>query len=305
MSATGAPRSDVQLGPGDDAAILQAPAGYRLATSSDTLIAGRHFPENTVPEAVGHKALAVNLSDLAAMGAKPAWVSLALTLPEASEVWLRGFASGFGALAAEYGVALIGGDTTRGPLSVTLTVTGFLPESQALLRSGAQIGESVYVSGRLGAAAQELGQVLQGGSLSPDQRRHLDYPQPRVELGQQLLPVASSAMDLSDGLLSDAAHLAAASELAVDIDLSRLPLAESLASLPREEAWALASAGDDYELLFTAPNVESPRLEALSQTLGLPLTRVGRTREGDGVHCFERDGVPFEGRLQGYDHFLR
>ncbi|MGM0564107.1 MAG: thiamine-phosphate kinase, partial [Pseudomonadota bacterium] len=219
-------RSDVALGPGDDAALLTPPEGQLLATTSDTLIAGRHFPLNTDAEAIGHKSLAVNLSDLAAMGAEPAWLSLNLSLPDNEPDWLQGFARGFFALAARHGAALVGGDTTRGPLSISITATGFVPADTALRRSAARPGDDLYVSGSLGGAALALERLEQGGDHS---RRALDWPQPRCELGLALRGLARAGIDLSDGLAADAGHIAKASAVALEVDVRALPVAPELA----------------------------------------------------------------------------
>jgi thiamine-monophosphate kinase len=236
-----AKRADVELGIGDDCALLTVPAGECLAVSTDTLVSGVHFFADVDPVALGHKALAVNLSDLAAMGAQPRWVSLALTLPNTDEAWLAGFAQGFHTLAAQHHVALIGGDTTRGPLSITVSIKGTVPATQALRRSGAKVGDHIYVSGHLGAAALAVQQRLHHLSIDAVPLRlcqhRMEYPQPRCELGLALRDIASSALDLSDGLAGDLMHILRASNVAAKIELTDLPVDPAVSqSVPPEQA---------------------------------------------------------------------
>lgn len=292
-------RRDVELGVGDDGAVVAPPADGGLIQVIDTLVADVHFPSDAPAEAVGHRALAVNLSDLAAMGAVPAWALLALTLPARDEDWLAGFANGFARLAAQHGVALIGGDTTRGPLSVTLQASGFA--AVVMRRSGACVGDQVWVSGDLGAAAAGL-QAWQNGSddvATGALVRRLFYPEPRVSLGCELAGLVTAAIDVSDGLLADAGHIAAASGVALSLAGEHLPLTDALTEFlglacAREAA---LRGGDDYELLFTAPPTNHDAVVRAAERAGAPVRVVGEVMPGAGVSV---DGVEAVG---GYDHF--
>jgi len=296
---------DTITGIGDDCAILDIPEGYQLAVSSDTLVSGRHFFADVGAESLGHKALAVNLSDLAAMGAKPAWVSLALTLPKVDENWLAAFARGFGKLAQQYQVQLIGGDTTSGPLAISLTVQGLVKKHRALYRSSAQAGDVIVVSGTLGDAALALKQLQ--NQQHPDKclRQALEKPDPRVELGLALSGKAHSCIDISDGLLADLGHICERSKLGAEIYLQQLPISANLrAYLNATQDWSMVlSGGDDYELCFTLSESESVHLSSLSHQLGIALTVIGRMTSGSGVTC--RDGnhqrVKFDNL--GFQHF--
>ncbi len=291
------------LGSGDDCAVLQPPAGQQLAVSTDTLIAGRHFPLDTSAHAVGYKSLAVSLSDLAAMGAAPAWASLAISLPEPDAAWLQGFAGGFAELAAQYAVQLIGGDTTRGALSITVTVVGFVPPGEALRRSGAQAGDAIYVSGQLGAAGFELRRAPAGA------RPHLDYPPPRVALGQALRGCATAAIDISDGLLADLGHILQASGQGADLRLSALPYHPLLGNADSLDEGSLPlalCAGDEYELCFTAAPAQAAALAALAEGLQLPLSNIGTVRDGHGLSLYRDNGELYDLsqlRTAGYNHF--
>ncbi|RRQ23014.1 thiamine-phosphate kinase [Thiohalobacter thiocyanaticus] len=302
-------RDDIRLGIGDDAAVVSVPPGHDLVIATDTLVAGVHFPPDTDPVAIGHKALAVNLSDLAAMGADPAWALLALTLPEADAAWLAAFAEGFGRLASESGIALIGGDTTRGPLTVTVTVHGRVPEGQALTRNGARPGDAIYVSGGLGAAAAAL--ALREADADPDalqaSRLRLDYPEPRLALGRALRGLASAAIDISDGLLADLGHLCQASGVGAEIDVDAVPRHPALTQLVRGDDttwydWPLAG-GDDYELCFTVPDAAQSRIAAVAESTGIALTRIGEITPGEGLECRHADGSAFRPGAGGYQHF--
>lgn len=304
FSAATAARDDVLLGIGDDCALLQAPAGQAIASSTDTLVEGRHFLAGTDPEALGHKCLAVNLSDLAAMGAEPAWVSLALTLPSADEDWLRGFMQGFSALAGVYGVQLVGGDTTRGPLSITVQVQGLLDPVQALRRSGGQDGEQLFVSGRIGAAALALQQQFAGLDTDEILQRRLDRPTPRVELGLLLREYASAAIDISDGLLADLGHVCRASDLGARVLLADLPLSEPVAAACADGDWHLPlSGGDDYELLFSVRPERVTAMQAACSAAGHEITRIGSLREGTGIILSHPDGHESLEGPDGFDHF--
>ena len=295
-----ASRGDVVLGIGDDCALLAPPPGQLLAVTMDTLNAGVHFPPETAPADIGWKALAVNLSDLAAMGADPAWCTLSLTLPQADATFVDGFCDGFLALAAQHGVALVGGDTTRGPLSVSINAHGFVAAGEALRRDGARVGDEVWVSGTLGDAAGALRQWQAGAPMAPALRARLDRPTPRMALGRALRGIASSGIDISDGLLADLAHICRASGVGAEIDIAALPASAALrAAFDADVRRTLqATGGDDYELCFTAPIVRRVALEDLSRGLAVPLARVGRIVPGTGVACA---GLP-QGSV-GYQHF--
>jgi thiamine-monophosphate kinase len=306
--ACGAQRTDVTLGIGDDAALLRVPPGSELVATTDTLVAGVHFPPRSPPAAIGHRALAVNLSDLAAMGARPAWALLALTLPEAKESWLEEFAAGLGALAREHRVALVGGDTTQGPLCVTVQVLGLVPPGAALTRSGAGPGDALFVSGTPGDAAAGL--ALEQGSLTAPAgareflRERFLMPSPRVALGERLRGFASACIDVSDGLLGDAGKLARASGLAAHIALESLPLSEALlAVVGAERARVLAlTGGDDYELLFAVPGAQVARLLAELPPERWGYARIGELCAGAGAQVL-RAGTVMEFSHSGYQHF--
>lgn len=308
-------RDDIRLGIGDDAAVVSVPAGSDLVIATDTLVAGVHFPDDSSPQAIGHKALAVNLSDLAAMGAEPAWATLALTLPQAGESWLAAFAEGFGRLAGETGIALVGGDTTRGPLTVSVTVQGLVPAGHALTRRGAQPGETIYVSGALGAAAAALAlaESAAGYGAADDSiracRARLDFPVPCLALGRELLDIASAVIDISDGLLADLGHLCSASGVSAEVDVDAVPRHPALAQFLAADAaewydWPLAG-GDDYELCFTVPTAKEARVTRLAETLGIALTRIGRVTAGEGLVLQHADGSEYRARGQGYQHFAQ
>jgi thiamine-monophosphate kinase len=301
-------RHDVLLGVGDDAALLAPPSGQALVAATDTLVEGRHFLPGTPADSVGHQALAVNLSDLAAMGAEPAWALLSLSLPEADPAWLDGFARGLHALALRHGVDLVGGDTVRGPRVITITVLGFVPPALALRRAGARAGDLLYVSGTPGVAAAGLERLQSGAagfdSDDPCVRRFL-YAEPRVALGRALRGVATSAMDVSDGLLGDLVKLATASSVGVRLDLDRLPEPEMLrAGRDHTQVERLVlGGGDDYELLFTLPATHATALDNLIASTACPLHRIGDVMEGAGVRCY-RDGRPQNVDAgTGHDHF--
>jgi len=300
IRARAALRGDVVLGIGDDCALLAPPPGMQLAVTMDTLNAGVHFPPETAPADIGWKALAVSLSDLAAMGADPAWCTLSLSLPEASEDFIDGFSDGFLSLAQQHDVALIGGDTTRGPLSISVTAHGLIEPDSALRRAGAQVGDAIWVSGTLGDAAGALRQWQAGAPMAPALQARLDRPTPRVALGRALRGIASSAIDISDGLLADLAHVCRASGVGARLDARALPSSAALRqAFDAATCLALqASGGDDYELCFTAPAAQRDVLHALSQALNLPLTHIGDIVTGAGVCC---EGVDVA--AAGYQHF--
>ena len=300
------PRADVSLGIGDDAALLKVPPGQELAVSTDSLLSGVHFPADLAADAVGHRALAANLSDLAAMGATPTWVLMALTLPEADEAWLDGFSRGFFALADEHAVALVGGNMARGPLNITLTVHGLVEQGTALTRSGAQVGDLVYVTGRPGDAAAGL-KLLQAGSADASHPcvRRFSYPEPRIAAGRALRGIASAAIDVSDGLLADLGHLLEVRGFGAKLSLERLPVsAELLALYGQEEAWRLAlTGGDDYELCFTVHAQRAAEAEARLRQAGCPAACIGAIEATPGIHCVDRKGKLHEYSHPGHRHF--
>ncbi|MCD9095770.1 thiamine-phosphate kinase [Luteimonas fraxinea] len=298
-------RDDVVLGIGDDAALLQPPAGMQLVVAMDTLNAGIHFPHDTVPADIGWKALAVNLSDLAAMGATPAWCTLSLSLPEPDVAWVDAFLDGFDALARQHAVALVGGDTTRGPLSVCVTVFGFVSPDRALRRDGSRVGDDVWVSGTPGDAAAALAQWSSGRARDPALRARLDRPTPRVALGLRLSGFANAAIDISDGLLADLAHVCRASAVCAEIDIDALPVSDALraaASEPDTRRTLQASGGDDYELCFTAPVSRRAAIAAAALDAGVSVSRIGRLVEGQGVVA-TAGGALWAPVRAGWDHF--
>lgn len=292
----------VKLGIGDDAAVLEVPAGQHLVAATDTLNAGTHFPVETSAYDIGYKCLAVNLSDLAAMGAIPRWALLSLSLPEADPEWVRSFTAGFKSLAQVHGVTLVGGDTTCGPLSISLTALGFIEPGRQLTRSGARSGDLLVVSGTLGGAARALQLLLTGESA--DEQHLLDRPQPRVKLGQALPGYASACIDISDGLIADLGHVLEASGCGARIEIGKLPQPGSLAGLEDEARWnCQLSGGDDYELLFCLPPDHEALLETWSQQLDISLSVIGELEKGPGIRCFSPDGSLFEAQGAGFEHF--
>lgn len=304
-------RKDVALGIGDDAALLDVPAGKRLVACTDTLVDGVHFLRGTAAGDVGWKALAVNLSDLAAMGAEPVWALLALTLPDADARFVEGFSDGFAQLARAHGVALVGGDTTQGPLAVTVTALGLVPRDAALTRSGAHVGDAVFVTGTLGDAAGALrlslpslageGAAGEWGLL----RQRLHRPEPRLAAGLALRGIASACIDVSDGLLADLGHVCAASGVAAEIDAGALPISGHLHAVFDATAcrdFALAG-GDDYELCFTAPQECTAEVETAFAQLGLRVARIGRVVSGSGVRVLDADGAVVDTPHAGWEHF--
>ena len=306
------PAPHAVLGVGDDAALLAPTPGCELAVSVDMLVAGRHFFADVDPESLGHKTLAVNLSDMAAMGALPRWALLAGALPQADPAWIGAFARGFFALADAFAVELVGGDTTQGPLNLCVTILGEAPAGQALRRSGARAGDTIFVSGRLGDAALALAHhrgdlALTAAELATCDRALL-WPTPRVALGQALRGVATAAIDLSDGLVGDLDHLLAASGAGATLELAALPRSPALARLlaGNERARALAcllAGGDDYELCFTAPRHATGPLEALGTRLGVVLTPVGRVEARAGLVVRDEAGHALPALPRAFDHF--
>jgi thiamine-monophosphate kinase len=297
-------RDDVVAGIGDDCALLDVPPGRHLAVSVDTLVAGRHFLADADPESVGHKALAVNLSDLAAAGAEPAWATLALTLPAVDTDWLRGFSRGFAALAGRHGVALVGGDTTGGPLSITVTVHGFVAVDRVLTRGGARPGDRVCVSGTVGDAALALARRLRGEAVPAELAVRLDRPLPRVALGRLLGGTASAAIDVSDGLLADLGHVCARSGVGARVERDRIPLSPALATYCRGGDWSpVLGGGDDYELLCCVPPEQLPALRVACDDAGEHLTEIGELVERPGIVLVTPDGDQPVDPGAGFDHF--
>lgn len=303
------PRADVALGIGDDAALLAPPRGHEVVVTTDTLIAGRHFPDDTDPQAVGWKALAVNLSDLAAMGAEPRWFTLALTLRMADPEWLSGFAAGLGAMARESGVALVGGDTTQGALSITITAMGTVPAGKAIRRSGAKAGDAICVTGTLGDAALALRLLGEGGGRGEARsadlemlRTRLNRPVPRVAVGAALRDLAHAAIDLSDGLAGDLSHILDASKTGAEIHAAKLPMSPAFKALSEPEARLelQVSGGDDYELCVCLP---PENVGKLRKRLDLPLTEIGRIVKGKGLTVLGAKGKKLALEPFGYRHF--
>ena len=298
----------VELGIGDDAALLQVPPGDDLVVAVDTLVEGRHFPVGSDPRSIGHRALAVNLSDLAAMGAQPRWALLALTMPTAEEKWLEGFAGGLHALADQHAVALVGGDTTAGPLTISVQILGLVPRGRALRRDGAHAGDLLVVTGTLGDAAAGLEVLQRRGAITPPHERELvqrfEYPDPRVRFGIAARGIASAAMDLSDGLAGDLPKLAHWSGLGANVAIEQLPLSAALrasAGTATGRQFAL-HGGDDYELLLTVSRQQYQQLANTAAALGVPLTCIGEMRHGAGVN-WSKDGADFAVAATGFDHF--
>jgi thiamine-monophosphate kinase len=303
----GAARADVVLGIGDDAALLRVPAGFELALTTDALIEGVHFLPGSPARSLGHRALAVNLSDIAAMGASPSWALLSLNLPEADERWLQSFADGFGELARSQGVALVGGNMSRGALSITVQLAGVLPAGEALRRDGAGHGDALYVSGSVGDAAAGLGRLQGLLSATPEAgsylQRRFEFPSPRVELGAGLRGLASACIDVSDGLYQDAQRLLLASGCGAVIELERLPISGALRETLGESAWKQALAGgEDYELCFSAPPAAAGAITALAQRTGVAISRIGTLGEGAGIELKLNNTVTQFSPL-GFDHF--
>jgi thiamine-monophosphate kinase len=303
------PRADVALGIGDDAALLAPPRGHEVVVTTDTLIAGRHFPDDTDPQAVGWKALAVNLSDLAAMGAEPRWFTLALTLRMADPEWLAGFAAGLGAMARETGVALVGGDTTQGALSITVTAMGTVPAGKAVRRSGARAGDAICVTGTLGDAALGLRLLGEGGGRGEARsadlehlRARLNRPVPRVAAGAVLRDLAHAAIDLSDGLAGDLSHVLDASGVGAEIRANKLPMSRAFKSLsePEDRLELQVAGGDDYELCVCLPPDDVAKLR---KRLDVPLTEIGKVVKGKGLIVLDAKNKKLAIDPFGYRHF--
>jgi len=296
------PARTASLGVGDDAALVRPTPGTELAVSTDLLVEGRHFRAGADPRKLGHKALAVNLSDVAAMGATPRWATLALSIPDADEAWIAAFAEGLFALAERFGTELIGGDTVRGPRSMCMCILGEVPQGRALRRDGARADDDVWVSGELGGAALALARP----GIEEAERR-LDQPEPRVALGTRLLDHATSAIDVSDGFAQDLGHILERSGCGALVHYEQLPKCAAFARIgqPELERECVLAGGDDYELVFTAPRTERAALEALAGGLAVPLTRVGAIHAGaSALSIVDARGhdIPVQ---RGFDHFSR
>ena len=312
-SLTEQSRDDVRFGIGDDAAVLAVPAGQELAVAIDTLVEGVHFPRGTSAVDIGWKALAVNLSDLAAMGATPAWALLALTLPEPDQAFVEGLAEGFAQLAKPHRLALVGGDTTRGPLSISVAVHGFVAPGKALMRSGARVGDAVLVTGTLGDAAAGLHALAHPFAVE-EQRSdardllvaRLNRPTPQLAAGSALRDLAHACIDVSDGLIADLGHICTASGVGAEVDASLLPLSPSLIAIYDDasaQQFAL-TGGDDYELCFTVPMNRLADVQSDLSRLGCGVTRIGRIVEGQGVSVRGVDGQWLETEQAGWNHFV-
>ena len=300
-------RPDVILGIGDDAALVRPDSGYDLAMAVDTMVAGVHFPETTAPAAIGHKALAVNLSDMAAMGAEPLWATLSLTLPESDPEWVSAFCAGLFALADRHQVQLIGGDTTSGPLAVSVHITGRVPHGKGLRRGGARPGDVIYVTGTLGDGGIGLG-VKQGSiHLAPDLAKavvaRLDFPEPRVAQGLALQDLAHSAIDISDGLVADLGHILQASEVGASVDVESLPVSAGFEALGEPDWRIPLTSGDDYELCFTVPPETASQVESNFSRHGWPVTRIGVIETDSGLRLRRGDGSLLKLDGAGYEHF--
>ena len=296
------------LGVGDDCALLRVDSGMQLAVSSDMLVEGRHFLSTVAPQRLGHKALAVNLSDLAACGAEPLAFTLALALPRGDDAFVAALAQGLLALADAHGIELVGGDTTAGALNLCITVIGQVPPGQALLRSGARAGDDLWVSGVLGDARLALevfrGRVVLGGDDFERVRRAMELPQPRVALGLALRGVASSAIDLSDGLVGDLGHVLQRSGVGARVELAALPRSAVLAAqAPALQQECLLAGGDDYELLFTAAPASRAAVAAAARQAGVPVTRCGLITPASGLQVVDGAGRPLSLLPRGFDHF--
>lgn len=309
-------RADVILGIGDDAAVLAMPNGHDLVVCTDTLVAGVHFPLSISAFDIGWKSLAVNLSDLAAMGATPAWSLLALTLPKPERGFVADFAEGFAELASQHRVALVGGDTTCGPLTISVVTHGFVPPDRALRRVGAQVGDLVFVTGTLGDAAAGLRcfdtrdpKASALFNAPPDTREflieRLNRPTPRIAAGVALREFASACIDVSDGLVADLGHVAAQSTVGIDIDALELPSSSALLALfDADERIALqAAGGDDYELAFTVPASRVADMQRDLARIGCGAARIGRVVEGEGVRLLDAQGAEISLRRRGWEHF--
>jgi len=305
-------RDDVLLGIGDDCAILSPPAGKQLVVSTDTLISGVHFPELTCAEDIGYKSLAVNLSDLAAMGAEPAWVSLAISLPQANDVWLQRFMRGFNELAGQYQLSLIGGDTTQGPLSISINITGFIDSEKALKRSRAKVGDSIFVTGNIGAAALGLKTAfdeLDASNQFTEKNKmdciaRLNRPTPRVKAGLLLSDFSVAAIDISDGLLADLNHICEASGAGAILDVQAIPLSSAVRNYYNDHPdWqSILDGGDDYELCFTCPEHQAEKMLAQMKLYSIDVSCIGKIIKETAIKCLYNNQLVTL-TPSGYNHF--
>ena len=307
------PTPHADLGVGDDAALIRVREGYQLAVSTDMLVSGTHFFADAAPYDIGWKALAVNISDMAAMGAQPKWAALALALPKVDDSWLSEFSRGFFACASAFNVDLIGGDTTRGPLNISVTIMGEVPTGKALRRDGAQIGDDIWVSGTLGDAALALAHLqgklhsqfkLDGGYIEYCLNA-LHHPQPRAALGLALIGLANSAIDVSDGLAADLGHILKASNVGAEILLEKLPCSLFISKHLHEKEiqQCVLAGGDDYELCFTVPQAMRAKIEKISTELHLPIALIGNIHAGAGLVVLDENKQEISLEKTGYDHF--
>jgi len=303
------PTKQTNLGVGDDAALIELAAEHELAISADMLVAGTHFFADTDPWKLGWKSLAVNISDMAAMGAEPKWATLAIALPAANKAWIAAFAEGFFACATKFGVDLIGGDTTRGPLCISVQIMGQVPIGKALKRSGAKVGDDIWVSGQLGDAALALNHLLGKHPLTDKALAQtmpaLLQPEPRVALGLALRDIAHSAIDISDGLLADLGHILKASKVGAKLNLANIPCSDILRQHINQPLLRnmLLAGGDDYELCFTASASDRTKIQAITQDLDLPLSHIGEICDTESLTVHDRNGNAIELGKTGFDHF--
>ncbi len=306
----GSKHPDTILSVGDDAAIVSVPEGFELAISVDTMVEGTHFFKGLAPELLAHKILAVNLSDMAAMGARPKWATVAMCLPELDQEWFGAFSDTMNKVANQYGVQIIGGDTTQGPRVLSLTIMGLLPKGAAMTRSGAEAGDKLYCSGNIGDAALALTRLQGEQTLTDDVfdavLSVLHTPTPQVALGQRLLGYASACLDLSDGLIGDSTHIAKLSDVSIEIDVEKLPLSDAYRRYLSQGGLAryAITGGDDYQLLFTANQEKEAALKAISKDLGVKITEIGRvvSRADKDVVLLE-EGNPIDIEFKAYQHF--
>lgn len=310
FSERGPKRKDVVLGVGDDAALTRVPQDKLLVVATDTMVENTHFFPDASPRSIGHRCLAVNLSDFAAMGAEPAWASIALTLPTADETWVEEFTEGLFEIAEYFNVQIIGGDTTQGPLAVTISLKGFVSENKALLRDGAKAGDWIYVTGSLGDSALTVASKMNKVQVAPSDLKQAEqkfnFPLARLAAGQVLRRAATSAIDISDGLIQDLTHILTASNVSAEIDVARVPISPALtASLDEDSAIVMALiGGEDYELLFTLPEEQKGYLEQNATAMGVNYTCIGQIRGGNNGISLIKDGEKYPSPpLHGYQHF--
>ena len=307
----GIARRDVNLGIGDDCALVTVPPNSQLAVTTDTLVAGVHFFDDISPRALGHRALAVNLSDLAAMGAEPTWISVALTLPNIDPQWIEEFTDGMHEIAEYFNVQIIGGDTTQGPLTITICAKGTIPEGKDLRRSGAKVGDWIYVTGPLGDAGLAIESRKQGLKVDPEHLKYVnkrfDYPTPRVAAGQVLRGLASSAIDVSDGLLADLGHILDMSQVSAVVNIETIPTSDAMKSSLdfKQQLPFILSYGDDYELLFTVPDSNKGMLELKLRQYGVDAVCIGQVKSGDGDIELLHNGEVYNFKQHGFEHFTK